>query len=94
MRLIGVTYGGKIAKEALKKSDTMMHGKEFIKMAQQSIGLIKAGKANMLDNIANITKTQKGYEFVTTDGIIFKMLDDDIPSTAKSVCKVNVRFDR
>ncbi|MEN2773905.1 polymorphic toxin-type HINT domain-containing protein [Acetivibrio clariflavus] len=65
----------------------MMHGKNSLKMATESIGLIKAGKANMLDNIANITKTQKGYEFVTTDGIIFKMIDDDIPAAAKSVVK-------
>ncbi|AEV68228.1 Protein of unknown function (DUF1557) [Acetivibrio clariflavus DSM 19732] len=79
--------GLKIAAKALKTTDKMMLGKNSLKVATDSIGLIKAGKANMLDNIANITKTQKGYEFVTTDGIIFKMLDDDIPAAAKSVVK-------
>ncbi|WP_027621387.1 polymorphic toxin-type HINT domain-containing protein [Acetivibrio clariflavus] len=79
--------GLKIAAKALKATDKMMLGKNSLKVATDSIGLIKAGKANMLDDIASITRTQKGYEFVTTDGIIFKMLDDDIPAAAKSVVK-------
>ncbi|WP_043581901.1 polymorphic toxin-type HINT domain-containing protein [Acetivibrio clariflavus] len=79
--------GLKIAAKALKATDKMMLGKNSLKVATDSIGLIKAGKANMLDDIASITRTQKGYEFVTTDGIIFKMIDDDIPAAAKSVVK-------
>ncbi|WP_043581898.1 S8 family serine peptidase [Acetivibrio clariflavus] len=79
--------GLKIAAKALKATDKMMLGKNSLKVATDSIGLIKAGKANMLDDIASITRTQKGYEFVTESGIIFKMLDDDIPAAAKSVVK-------
>ncbi|WP_027621418.1 hypothetical protein [Acetivibrio clariflavus] len=79
--------GLKIAAKALKTTDKMMLGKNSLKVATDSIGLIKAGKANMLDDIASITRTQKGYEFVTESGIIFKMIDDDIPAAAKSVVK-------
>ena len=92
--------GLKVTSTALMTADTIMLGKNSLKLATDSIGLIKSGAVNMLDNIASITKTQNGYEFVTTNGIIFKMLDDEIPAAAKSAVKAmskaitNSRFSR
>ncbi|WP_027621428.1 hypothetical protein [Acetivibrio clariflavus] len=42
----------------------------------------------MLDDIASITRNpKKVMNLLQQNGIIFKMLDDDIPAAAKSVVK-------
>jgi|GEM_PF-743900 len=79
--------GLKLTTKTLKTADNMMLGKNSLMLAVDSIGLIKAGSINMLDDIACITKTQNGYEFVSKNGIVFKMLDDEIPAVAKSTIK-------
>ena len=70
---------------ALKNGDSV--SKIAAKKLGGCISRVKSGVGNVLDDIASVKRIGDSYEFVTADGIIFKMVDDDILYSTKSVIK-------
>ena len=73
-----------VLKMSLKNGDSL--SKIAVKKLSGCISRLKTG-GNVLDDIASAKRIVDGYEFVTSDGIIFKVVDDKIKYSSKNLIK-------